>query len=696
MPGMKQRAKEKLSLFLLRHSRFFDEKRYREQAGLPAGTDAAAHYLAGGWREHDPSRYFRQEGYLAAREDVRAADVCPLAHWLLYSRKPFPGLNLNRYRRLPVTRGIRRELGRLRCRKALRENRGARILAAVHLDDPRAAGEIFEYLKNLRPYDWDLAVTVPEGTDPEPVRQAAEKLRRGAEVRTCEDRGQDVLPFLETVRRLDLNAYDIVMKIRPAAQDPRRGQLREGRFYKGRDRFLYGMEAVCGAGRIHGNVSRLMRGEADLIASARTLRQDPPFRETLVTRALGQDGPALPAGYRFDESGIFAMRAETAAQLAASGIRTESLEPSGRPSAPLTRAAQRALTGFVPAERQDAVKACALRERRAAKRERDAGRTSAASVPAEGQGVIAFAVSETGSGAVKGDAFTALEMAQAMESLGWKTKMLPRNGENWYDVGEETDVLVSLLEDYEPGEIRGGKPGLLTVAWARNWFDRWAESPAMADYGLVLASGRTACRQLEKRLGRDVILFPIAANAERFREGGPEGGDGEAYRCDICFTGNRFSPREIEKELVPAELPWSVAIWGDGWDGVQAFASCVKGHLPYEEIPKVYRGAKIALDDATPSTKEAGSVNSRVFDALAAGCLVLTNNVTGAEETFGGLLPVFRNREELEALLKRYLEDDAARREKTAELRRFVLERHTYAARAEQLDGLIRAWQAEE
>ena len=30
MPGMKQQAKEKLTLFLLRHSRFFDEKWYRE------------------------------------------------------------------------------------------------------------------------------------------------------------------------------------------------------------------------------------------------------------------------------------------------------------------------------------------------------------------------------------------------------------------------------------------------------------------------------------------------------------------------------------------------------------------------------------------------------------------------------------------------------------------------------------------
>ena len=67
MPGMKQRVKERLMLFQLRHSRFFDEKWYREQAGLPAGTDAAAHYYRGGWRAHDPSPAFRQEAYLEAR-----------------------------------------------------------------------------------------------------------------------------------------------------------------------------------------------------------------------------------------------------------------------------------------------------------------------------------------------------------------------------------------------------------------------------------------------------------------------------------------------------------------------------------------------------------------------------------------------------------------------------------------------------
>ena len=84
-------------------------------------------------------------------------------------------------------------------------------------------------------------------------------------------------------------------------------------------------------------------------------------------------------------------------------------------------------------------------------------------------------------------------------------------------------------------------------------------------------------------------------------------------------------------------------------------------------------------------------MNSRVFDALAAGCLVLTNNETGAKETFGGKLPVFRNREELEALLKQYLEDSNARLEKVKELQQFVLANHTYEMRAEELISLISA-----
>lgn len=653
MPGMKQRIKDGLLLFLLRHSRFFDASFYRKQAGIPENEDAAAHYYRGGWRSADPSLYFPQENYLAVRPDVRKAEVCPLAHWLQYGRgEAFPGLKANRWHRYAALRTVRRSVGRLKHRKMIRRNRGTKILAAVHLSDTRAAKEIFEYLKNLRPYDWELVLTVPEGTDAGSLKKQADEICLRAEIRTAGNRGRDIAPWLEAIRSRDPDAFDIVMKIHPA---------------EGRDRFVSGMEAVCGAGSVHENIDRLTQGASELAACG--IRRDPPFRETLVNRELKPYGLALPAGYRFAESGIFAMRAETAAKIAGTGIRTEDFEPSGRITAPLTRAAERYITG------------CILSEGRPAP---DAG-------PEAGK-TIAFAVSETGSDAVAGDYFTALELAGALEKTGWKTKMLPRNTGDWYSVGQETDVLVSMLEDYDPGKIRDSHPGLLTIAWARNWFGKWAVSPALADYGILLASSGTAGRALEEKTGLKAGCFPIAANAERFGEAAQE--TDPAYRCDVCFTGNRFSPREIERELFPAELPYEIRIYGNGWEKAENLAPYCRGHLPYGEIPKVYRGAKIALDDATASTKETGSVNSRVFDALAAGCLVLTNNETGAEETFEGKLPVFRNREELESLLKRYLEDEKARQAGVEELRRFVLEKHTYEKRAKELEELIRAWRA--
>ena len=55
-----------------------------------------------------------------------------------------------------------------------------------------------------------------------------------------------------------------------------------------------------------------------------------------------------------------------------------------------------------------------------------------------------------------------------------------------------------------------------------------------------------------------------------------------------------------------------------------------------------------------------------------------------------------KSREELEALLKLYLENESARQAKIRELREFVLQRHTYEVRAEKLAEIIRIWQAEE
>ncbi len=701
MPGMKQRVKDGLSLFLLRRSRFFDAAWYREKAGISAGEDAASHYYFGGWRKTDPSPDFSQEKYLEANNDVRQADICPLAHWLLYGRRQhFPlykGYAENHYHAYRIPRAILRLSGEAVYMRQRRKNRDVRLLVTAHIHYPEATKEILEYLKNLRSYHWDLAATIPEGA--EKIRREILQAKPDATVTEVPNRGLDILPFLKEIGKRDLLQYDLIVKVHSKRCDPAGGRLAEGMYFRKRDWFVSLFRAVLGPMHVHRNIDRLTHdGKTDLIAAKQLIRHDTPRKERLTMRFLSPMGLELEPGYTWVAGGVMMMRSVCAEKLKKIAVSAESFSEPKPGAFTLESALERYITGGILESRIHGNDVCIIRQ--AMNRIRFGGELyqeahrDRPGLSAEQPLTAAFAVTETGSDAVAGDAFTAMELAAALERKGWKTVMLSRKelGDRWYCIGPDVDVLISLLEDYDPQHIDEGSPDLVTVGWARNWFDRWADSPGTGLYDILLASSKAACKKLEEKTGRKAELFPIAANAERFRADTNEKETDTAYRCDVCFTGNRFSPREIEEELVPAELPYDVRIYGDGWDSVKSFAPYCKGHLPYDKIPKVYYGSRIALDDATASTKAAGSVNSRVFDALAAGCLVLTNNETGSRETFDGMLPVFRNREELEELLARYLEDEPARREKVEILRQFVLDNHTYEIRADQLTERIRAY----
>ncbi len=125
---------------------------------------------------------------------------------------------------------------------------------------------------------------------------------------------------------------------------------------------------------------------------------------------------------------------------------------------------------------------------------------------------------------------------------------------------------------------------------------------------------------------------------------------------------------------------------------IDKFKDNAQGFVVYSDMPKIYENTKIVIDDANHVTKAFGAVNSRVFDALAAGDLVLTNGVIGAEETFEGLLPSFDSKEEFNQKLTYYLEHEEERQELVEKLKAFVLEHHTYDARANRLKEILEGY----
>jgi spore maturation protein CgeB len=136
-------------------------------------------------------------------------------------------------------------------------------------------------------------------------------------------------------------------------------------------------------------------------------------------------------------------------------------------------------------------------------------------------------------------------------------------------------------------------------------------------------------------------------------------------------------------------------LYGKNWDKISKFKKYYQGFINYSELPEVYASTKIVIDDANRATKKYGSVNSRVFDALACGTLVITNGIKGSKETFNGKLPVFSSKEELNNIIEHYLSNDDIRREKIKELQKFVLKNHTYINRAENLNEILKQYNDE-
>lgn len=298
---------------------------------------------------------------------------------------------------------------------------------------------------------------------------------------------------------------------------------------------------------------------------------------------------------------------------------------------------------------------------------------------------VCFITTEASNSTAAGDFFTAKELGASLEKKGIKTSYIGvRNTPKPYDISNDVDVVISMIDGYDISQISNKKP--ITIAWCRNWFERWASHAYFRDFDIILSNSESAQQYFKDEHLIDSYLFKIATNSDRFTKKMNLDAITE-YQSDICFTGNYWhDPRDIVSLFeVEKFKKYDVKLFGKDWNFVEKFAPYHQGFLNYKDMPKVYAAGKILIDDATWIVNKWGSVNSRVFDGAASGVLVLTNGIIGNEKTFDGLLPTFSSKEELTKLLNTYLTDDNLRKKKIDEIRQHALKHHTYDVRADEL-----------
>jgi O-antigen biosynthesis protein len=300
---------------------------------------------------------------------------------------------------------------------------------------------------------------------------------------------------------------------------------------------------------------------------------------------------------------------------------------------------------------------------------------------------VAITVMSNDPAAGFGDWYTGHELGEALEGLGWRISYLERAAGGWYDPEPSVEAVIVLLDTCD---IRRMPRRLVKMAWVRGWPERWLGRLWFDEYDLVFGSSERIVEMVRDGSAKVATLLPIATNPGRF--GQPEGRPD--LECDVLFAGSYWNQYRGVVDALPAlaEHGFRVHVHGRGWDDIPGFAAIHRGFLGYDEMPRAYASAKIVIDDAAMSTKACGSVNSRVFDAIAAGSIVVSNGALGVWDLFGGSFPTWSDAPTLIQLVEAILARPEEAAEHAAAYRAIVLSEHTYAARARTVREALRAW----
>lgn len=273
-------------------------------------------------------------------------------------------------------------------------------------------------------------------------------------------------------------------------------------------------------------------------------------------------------------------------------------------------------------------------------------------------------------GDVWGDVYFAEDLALALRSRGHEV-FVDRLGSATRPDNRPDDVILTLYGMNAP-VVRDAS---LNLCWVISHPD-WVKDDELEACDLLYAASHTWSKTTGRRLRRKVSTLLQATNAQRFQPLDPTRREG------VVFVGkSRGIFRPIIRDAISAGV--RPAIYGDGWDEFIDPHLVRSTFLSNDDVPGAYSRAAVVLNDHWEDMRREGFLSNRLFDAVAAGAPVVTDDVSGLRRVFGKTVRSYRTVDELSEAIAQVARCSPAMLRRAA---RRISRKHSFHARARKLE----------
>lgn len=271
-----------------------------------------------------------------------------------------------------------------------------------------------------------------------------------------------------------------------------------------------------------------------------------------------------------------------------------------------------------------------------------------------------------------GDYFFAIALKKSFEKRGFKVVI--HELQNWDREDDNEDIVIVLrgLSKYIP------KPEHINIMWNISH----PEAVSIEEYNsydVVFISSIKYSQEMDKKL--DTVVKPLlqCTDPEVFF---PK--FNKDYSEDILFVGKtRRVFREIIKDISATSHDFSV--YGEGWEQY-IDKKFIKGEfIPNNILNQFYSSCNILLNDHWAEMRDLDFPSNRLFDALACGAFIISDDIPSAGDLFENNIVTYKNSKDLDEKIDFYLNNKPERDKKRKAGREIVLANHTFDNRADEI-----------